>query len=387
MLRRIRRLSAGVATGAVIAAMATSASALTINLIDTGGVTGSPAEAGFRAAAHFWETVLTNDAVLNINVGYSDLGPNVLGGTFSNLLQYVPIDAYYGALAATASSALDAQAVLNLSPTNGSGGVSVLVPGYTSPGFGIDASTSRLAPDDAINSTIALSTANAKALGANLGPNVIDADIQFSNTFAFDFDPTNGIKTETYDFIAVATHEIGHALGFLSAADDFDYFSGYTGSVDDSWWGYGLDMFRYSANGGSPSLDWRPNSSSYFSIDGGQSALMNGYFSTGTNFGNGWQASHWLPPQSAPFCSGFLGVMNPYVCNGRVGQVTSLDLALFDAIGWNINYDVLANPGATFDTASMRQAVPEPATWAMLIAGFGFAGAVLRRRRRDALAI
>ncbi|MBS0504308.1 MAG: PEP-CTERM sorting domain-containing protein [Proteobacteria bacterium] len=42
---------------------------------------------------------------------------------------------------------------------------------------------------------------------------------------------------------------------------------------------------------------------------------------------------------------------------------TALDLIAFDAIG----YDV---------------AVPEPATWAMMIAGFGFVGAAMRRRRR-----
>ena len=33
-----------------------------------------------------------------------------------------------------------------------------------------------------------------------------------------------------------------------------------------------------------------------------------------------------------------------------------------------------------FDNASL-DVVPEPATWAMLLAGFGFTGAALRRRR------
>lgn len=54
--------------------------------------------------------------------------------------------------------------------------------------------------------------------------------------------------------------------------------------------------------------------------------------------------------------------------------------ALGDAYGsvLSVNGD-LGNPGAyPFDVA----AVPEPATWALMIAGFGLTGASLRRRRR-----
>ena len=66
--------------------------------------------------------------------------------------------------------------------------------------------------------------------------------------------------------------------------------------------------------------------------------------------------------------------------------VTSNDLAAFDAIGYNLDIDVLRNPGYTFNTAQVfglagLAAVPEPATWAMMLVGFGFAGAAARRRR------
>ena len=59
-------------------------------------------------------------------------------------------------------------------------------------------------------------------------------------------------------------------------------------------------------------------------------------------------------------------------------------MALFDAIGWNLNVDVLQNPGYRKSTAAIYASyvgVPEPATWITLILGFGLAGAAMRRRR------
>eukprot|EP01036_Dinobryon_divergens_P051341 gene51341-68719_t len=110
-------LSGALASAAVVAG--TPASALVINLFDIGGVTGSNAETGFRIAAKYWESVLTNNATVNLNVGYSNLGPGILGSTGSALATFIPISDYYGALAATGTSSLDAMAVANLSPLNG----------------------------------------------------------------------------------------------------------------------------------------------------------------------------------------------------------------------------------------------------------------------------
>jgi len=381
MLVSKTRLTLLGSVAAGVMACAAPASALTIQLNDIGGVSGSPAALGFSIAARYWESVLTNDVTMKIDVGFSDLGPGVLGGTSSTVATFVPIETYYALLAGAGNSALDAAAIANLSPLDAGGGVDVLVPGYFSGTTGIDPLTSRLAPDDAISQAMALSTANVKALVGDVDFGVEDATIQFSNTFAFDFDARDGISAGRFDFVGVAVHEIGHALGFISAVDDFDFFAGDTGSVDELWWGYALDMFRYSANGGNPILDWTPGHDSYFSLDGGQTALWDGYFSTGTDFGNGWQASHWLPPAGPP-CADFRGIMNPYICGGVGDSVKALDLALFDAIGWNLNLDVVANPDYAFSSAQMRaDFVPEPRTWALLIAGFGLTGAMLRRRR------
>lgn len=47
---------------------------------------------------------------------------------------------------------------------------------------------------------------------------------------------------------------------------------------------------------------------------------------------------------------------------------------------------VPGNGGVFFDDVSVSGVVPEPATWALMIGGFGLAGALLRRRRAMATA-
>lgn len=355
----------------------------TINLIDIGGVAGTQAEQGFKIAAKYWESVLTNsNVVLNFQVGYQALGPGILGQAGSNLAQYVPVGGYYGALNATKTSALDNQAVANLSPLSATGSLAVKVPDYYNPTTldGVALTGSRIAPDDtAISATMALSTANYKALVGMGNNNIVDAVIKFSTNFAFDFNPANGITAGMYDFIGVAVHEMGHALGFLSGGQDFDYSVGSGFPVDDYWWGYSMDMFRYSAPG---VLDWTFGTDTYFSLDGGLTAFEGGHFSTGDINGDGWQASHWKAPGN---CSNFLGIMNPYICNGAVEAVEALDLAVLDAIGWNTDIDVLRNRDYSFSTADMfrefSRSVPEPSSLVLLLAAFGLMGGMARRSR------
>jgi hypothetical protein len=371
-------------------AAAAPADALTINLRGLSTISNDQAKYGFQVAAHYWESVLTNDANVNFRVGFESLGPTILGSTGSNLLTDLDIGTYQYLLGATGTSALDAQAVAHLSPLSPTGSVDVTVPGYqfvASHGGITTGSATRTAPDGTpISSTMALTTANVKALVGGFD-NIEDAQIAFSSDFAFDFDPTNGITAGTYDFVGVAIHEMGHALGFVSGADDFDYSAG-TGNfpVDAYWWGYAADMFRYTGEG---DLNWAFGQPAYFSIDGGATAFNGAYFSTGTNYGDSWQASHWKAPidGDGDFTCGapFVGVMNPYICGGKEDSVTANDIALFDAIGWNTNVDALHNLGYEFTTGQAYQAlggaVPEPLTWSSMMVGFGAIGAVARRRR------
>ncbi len=80
-----------------------------------------------------------------------------------------------------------------------------------------------------------------------------------------------------------------------------------------------------------------------------------------------------------------IGIMDPSLCFGQ--GVTATDRVAFDAIGWNLNVDMPANPGFALTMAQFATAagVPQPATWALLIGGFGIAGEALRRQRRIAI--
>ena len=155
-------------------------------------------------------------------------------------------------------------------------------------------------------------------------------------------------------------------------------------------------MFRYSAQSTALGVNDKAGGGTiatgnapYFSIDGGTTIFQGiegaAYMSTGRNFGDGRQASHWkdnTPGNPA------LGLLDPTVSFGTQTVITGLDLAAFDAVGWRLNYDVMTSLDRKFSTRSIPflSTVPEPSSWAMLIAGFGLTGAAMRRRRTAATA-
>ena len=155
------------------------------------------------------------------------------------------------------------------------------------------------------------------------------------------------------DFVSVALHEMGHALGFTSGLDDPGWLEALQNSDydkkkgkikitdDDSDIGNPLDLFRFSPEGLQESdgdgQDWSIGADSpFFSINGGSTQLAE--FSTGEGDvdqdgiteGDGHQASHWKHNITDP-----AGIFDAAITNGVRRNVTDLDLIALDVIGWD----------------------------------------------------
>jgi hypothetical protein len=224
------------------------------------------------------------------------------------------------------------------------------------------------------NNNLNVNTAQMKAMGlapvyAASNPGGRDGSVSFSTLFTWDFDPSDGIDAGAFDFVGVAAHEIGHALGFRSGVDTADInalpgvaLPGRRG-LNNIAWGTVHDLFRYGMFGGEMVRDWSIGGSSCYSIDA-QNCL--GLMSTGRLNGDGRQASHWKDDMLLGIAEP-LGIMDPTASgiNGTrpLMKFSHLDLIAFDVMGYD-----------------MFSAVPEPRSWAMLIAGFGLIGAIARRR-------
>ncbi|NCA11360.1 PEP-CTERM sorting domain-containing protein [bacterium] len=304
---------------------------------------------GFAAAGNYWASQFNDDVTVNIDIDYPALSAGTLGqaGSDSIASSYSQVRT---ALTNDRKSAADATAVANLPAGSG---LSFLTNNAATGNLVIDNNGS------ANNTTLDVNRANAKALGLLAGAAAgRDAAISFSSNYSWDFDRSNGITPGTYDFVGVAMHEIGHALGFVSGVDTVDYFSRPNGpeaplALDGYRVFSVLDLYRRgSRNGGG--LDFAVGGSGtstpYFSIDGGTTAL--GQFSTGAFSGDGRQASHWKDNAG-------LGLLDPTLASGELAAVTPLDLLAMDVIGWN--------------------AVPEPSAVALAVAGLTMA-VILRRR-------
>jgi hypothetical protein len=332
-------------------AYAGSAQALTINFTYDPAM-DARALAGFQAAANRWQDLLTDNVQVNLNIGFSQLAAGVLGSTGSTqgTISYA---GFREAMIADAKSGTDFKAIANL-PAGPC--LSVLMNGTNVNPAGTGSAQTFVDNDcDANNSTIRMTWANARALG--LVPDSdkrSDGNVTFSTAFAWDFNPTDGVTAGAFDFIGVATHEIGHALGFISGIDTLD--ANRTGNFPDSAFTFiaPADVFRCSPESvaAGANIDWAADSrTKYFSLDNCTTSLTT--FSLGRTNGDGQQASHWKDNLG-------IGILDPTAARGELLAISNMDLTLFDAIGWD---------------------VPEPASIALFSLG-AFALAGSRRRKQ-----
>ncbi|HKP11845.1 MAG TPA: NF038122 family metalloprotease, partial [Blastocatellia bacterium] len=152
--------------------------------------------------------------------------------------------------------------------------------------------------------------------------------IAINSKFGFDFDPADGIEADKLDFEALALHEIGHVLGFISAVGEQEMSS--VAEAQPSV----CDLFRLrpEAIKGDFATAARVQSSGgeqYFYVGDVALALSTGR-PDGTG-GDGQSPAHW---KDSRLTGQYLGVMNPAIAAGESQSVTDNDLAALDTIGY-----------------------------------------------------
>lgn len=308
------------------------------------GLASNPAaQKALELAAQAWESVLDDPITVTIDIDTGSLEESFLGVANSVLAAFDYNDVRQKMIADAGSS----ESIVSKLPTFAQLNTTFPDASYTT------------------NKNIVLNRANALALGykaAQLptqvsvvdGVTPVDATITFNTNFTFDYDRSDGLTGA--DFLAVAIHEIGHALGFVSAVDAVD--TGITKDVPLT----PLDLFRLAPGAGTADFTDAPRNLSPGTpgvfFDGGQFDRANlalGTFSqgdiplsTGKTLGDGNQASHWkyrgLLDSPTP-----IGIMDPIIFD--FGTITQADVRAFDLIGYNA-----VNRGSPDDWRSLRLA-------------------------------
>ncbi len=258
-------------TGTGSPAAALAGGGLIINLVyDAQTLANAPASffTGMQDAANLLEAAIANSIIVNIEVGYGEFegtplqNQNISEGDINNAIG----ESYFNLrtlLANNETSSADIVSVNDLPNTTALNGVSNLIIG----------------------------SAQAKALGT-LAANdtAIDGFVGMGTGFAGN------------TLIGGALHEITHAMGRIDGAS-------------------GLSLFRYTSPGSHDFSSNIPTAASYFSIDGGVTAL--------TSFGVNSDPSDFLnsSPQvpNDPFDETIAG-----------SKLTSIDLAMMDVLGFEV---------------------------------------------------
>ncbi|NEQ55339.1 MAG: hypothetical protein F6K11_35350, partial [Leptolyngbya sp. SIO3F4] len=198
------------------------------------------------AAGNLWSSHLSDDVELNIHIDFGELPEGILGGARPNMVRVKYEDVLKGMFLDKTSTA-DQIAFNNLQINEkdrkaleeyslGRLDVSKLK-------FSKESEFSLLMTQSTLqdpknndgskskevyldnngnenNRHIWMTRANAKALGlVDRYSQEFDATIRFNNSALWDFYRSDGISSDALDFLTVAQHEIGHALGVVSGSD------------------------------------------------------------------------------------------------------------------------------------------------------------------------
>lgn len=326
--------------------------AIEIVVTPDAGLSANPAAlAAFNRAGQAWSSRFTNPITINIAAGLTGgFAPNHIGNASSVRLP-APYDFFRGKIVAAAAGEPD-DAIVAALPT-------------------LAQFNKTLPPGIVFNGKFSATKANFKAVGymdlidLDAVYGATDATITFNNAFAFDYDNSNGVTSGMIDFQTVAEHEIGHALGFISAVDGVDIMK--NGGIIGETAITPLDLFRFrdGVAGQDPTTLAEFTSFPRYLNTGGvaifDDLLTETALGTGQLTGDGDEASHW---KNDNLTGQLLGVMDGSLYGGELHPITAADIRALDLIG----YRYVAP-------------VPEPTSALLLACGACGAAFVLRRRR------
>jgi hypothetical protein len=316
-------------------------STFTIVIVPGAGLAANPAALlAFEKAAEAWEERFTDPITVIINADMASLGPGILGSTSAQLLTASYSTIRNAMVTDAGSSAADDDSIAASLPT------AAQFLGTLPSGFGFDGN-------------VFATKANLKALGFTGLDAIVgtasDGEIVFSSDFAFDYDRSDGVSAGTFDFQTVATHEIGHLLGFISAVDDVDFvLPGTSSQIEPT----PLDLYRFRLGSGPTPTPTPPTTAAGFTNTPRNfvpqheavtsDTVSSPRMSTGLDFGDGRQASHW---KDDSLTGTLVGNMDPTLSPATVNDPNETDFHAFDLIG----YDFVAN------VAPVASATPNPA--------------------------
>jgi uncharacterized protein (TIGR03437 family) len=299
---------------------------LKITLRGTQQLEGFPeAKAAFQRAAAKWEAIIKTPitVILDVDFGTTRFGTpypsGVLGSTGVQPIQVTGAEAYL----------FLRESLLEVSATPQQTAVYNALPANTLP--------TDLGPTTNFSGP----SANLRALGiidpiANPAaePDIGNPpSIGFNSNFAFDFDPSNGIDADKFDFDSTAVHEIGHALGFTTSMGNKE-----VGAIGAPFLPTVWDLFRFRPGGlvfnslGTRQRVMVAGGEQTFFAGGDEFGLATGT-PAGTN-GDGNQGSHWKDFEQT---GAYVGIMDPTGARGERLDLTAADLIALNYFGFQLN--------------------------------------------------
>jgi hypothetical protein len=273
-----------------------AAGGLQFDLIWDSSVAKAPAafESAIIAAAKYYTTLFSNDEVINIDVGYGEIGGSPLGsGALGESESYGYLTNY-----ATVAHALDKD---NYAPSSAS--------------------------NEPTNAQFFVTSAEAKTLGLISGSSTaVDGFIGLSNAYPMNHSTSGGaIASNQFDALAIAEHEISEVMGRIGMEGE---------TVEGKRTYTPLDLFNYQ----SPHvLELSPNGG-YFSVNNG-GAKLGVYNDAAANGGDiaDW-ASNASITQSATqgLPSGDYDAYDAFTSPGYIGDVSQSDIIEDAALGYEL---------------------------------------------------